>query len=308
MQVCILAPQPLRGLWSQHTSELEVLKMTRIITTSLIVVLLVFLFLGCDQARNPFNAISDGIGEQVSTAIARLSLPAYPEGTLLPGTTAEVQMAPAASNTIEVESNLFADGNEYPNIKKIAFNSINDFNSSRIKVWTALPGYITAKFVGGGVIYDLWVNDTKLTTINAGGSFELMFDTNGNVLQLSGSTGTGLLNVKFSLTTNESTGTTIYLSSDATGWASVPMTYKGSQTWEWSGSYVPDKEFAFVLWSEKRARYTSDVKVNGTTAIYLVKIEDGTNSKYPVYHFKGKLNSNGTFINSGADNRTAIVN
>lgn len=278
--------------------------MTRMTTTSLIVVLLVFLFLGCDQARNPFSIIGDEIGEQVSTVIARLSLP-YPEGTILPCATQEVKMAPSATGAIEVESNLFADGNEYPNVKKITFNNISDFNSSRIKVWTALPGYITARFVGGGIIYDLWVNDTKLTSINGGGSFEMMFDTNGNVLQLT--SGTGILNVKFTLTTNESAGTTVYLSSDVTGWASVPMTYKNG-AWEWTGSYIPDKEFAFVIWSDKRARYTSDVKINSTTAVYLIKVADGTSTKYPVYQFKGKLDKNGTFINSGTDNRTTIVN
>lgn len=277
----------------------------RLITLTCLMVLIVLLMSGCDQARNPFSIIGDETGEQVSTVIARLSLP-YPEGTILPSVTTESKMAPAATGAIEVESNLFADGNEYPNVKKITFNSINEFNSCRVKVWTALPGYIKAKFTNGGVIYDLWVNSTKLITIDGNGSFQLMFDTNGNILQLSG--GTGILNVKFTLTTtNESAGTTIYLSSDATGWASVPMT-KSGQTWEWSGSYVPDKQFAFVLWSDKRARYTSEVKVNGTTAIYLVKVADGAANQYPVYHFKGKLNSNGTFINSGADNRTAIVN
>jgi len=280
--------------------------MIRKITTSLMVLLIVFLFLGCDQARNPFSAVTDEIGKEVATVIAKLSLPAYPEGTLLPGKTQETKMAPAGASGIEVESNLFAEGNEYPNAKKISFNSIDAFNSSRIKVWTALPGYITARFVGGGIVYDLWVNDTKLTTINGGGSFELMFDTNGDVLQLAG--GAGLINVKFNLTTNENTGTTIYISSDVTGWASVPMSFKGGQTWEWSGSYVPDKEFAFVIWSDKQARYTSEVTVNGTTAFHLVKVADGDSNKYPVYHFKGKLDNHGTFINSGPDNRTTIVN
>lgn len=269
------------------------------------VVLLTFLFLGCDQARNPFSSIlGDEMGEQVSTIIARLSL-SYPEGTILPSITTESKMAPSATGAIEVESNLFADGNEYPNVKKITFNSINEFNSCRVKVWTTLPGYIKASFIGGSVIYDLWVNNVKLQNIDGSGSFQLMFDTDSKVLQLSG--GVGILNVKFTLTTAESIGTTIYLSSDVTGWASVPISYKNG-SWEWSGSYVPDKEFAFVLWSDKRARYTSEVKVNGTTAVYLIKVADGTSNKYPVYQFKGKLDNRGTFINSGADNRTAIVN
>lgn len=278
----------------------------RLITLTCLMVMIVLLMSGCDQARNPFSSIlGDEIGEQVSTVIARLFL-SYPEGTILPSVTTENKMAPSATGAIEVESNLFADGNEYPNVKKITFNSINEFNSCRVKVWTALPGYIKAKFTDGGVIYDLWVNSTKLITIDGSGSFQLMFDTNGNILQLSG--GVGILNVKFTLTTAESAGTTIYLSSDVTGWASVPMTYKGSQIWEWSGSYVPDKEFAFVIWSDKRARYTSDVKINGTTAVYLIKVTDGTSTKYPVYQFKGKLDNRGTFINSGPDNRTTIVN
>lgn len=270
-----------------------------------VVILLVFTVLGCDSARNPFNAISgEAVVEESKIIEVNFSLP-YGDNIVYPGGPPDAQMAPASLGKIYVESNLLAEAS-YPESQKLLFDSVQELNRSRIRVHTALPGWLRVWFKDGGTIYDVWVNGVQLNNMDKNGAFLLMFDTDGAVIQLE--TETQLVNVEFKLSTNESSSTTIYISSDVTGWAGVPMTYVGSTTWTYSGRFLPNKDFTFVAWSNTRARYIYGLKVNGTEVVYLVKVDEGTKTAYPVYHFKGKLDQRGTFLNAGPDNRQVIIN
>lgn len=266
-------------------------------------VLLLFVVLGCDSVRNPFNAISEETAKVGEVIEVNISLP-YQDNIVYPGRDASALQAPAAAGKISAESNLFAEA-DYPASKVLTFNTVQELNTTRIKVHTAVPGWIRIWFIDGGTIYNICINGTLLSNIDKNGAFQLMFDLDGRVIQLE--TEIQLVDVKFVLTTNESSATTIYFSSDVTGWAGIPMEYKGSKTWEYGGRYIPDKDFTFVAWSNVRARYIYTIKVNGTEAVYLIKIDQGSKTAYPVYHFEGYLDKNGKFLNSGADNRQITV-
>lgn len=271
---------------------------------SVMAVISVLLAMGCDSVRNPFNTISGEATKTGKVIEVNISLP-YQDNIVYPGGDASALRAPAAVGKISAESNLFAEA-DYPVSKVLTFNTVQELNTSRIKVHTAVPGWIRIWFVDGGTIYSVYINGTLLNNIDKNGAFQLMFDLDGTVIQLE--TEIQLVDVKFLLITDESSGTTIYLSADVTGWAGIPMTYVASQTWTYSGRYIPNKDFTFVAWSNTRARYIYTIKVNGTEAVYLVKVDPGSKNTYPVYHFKGKLDKGGGFINFGPDNRTVIVN
>lgn len=262
---------------------------------------------GCDSVRNPLNAISgsDVVGKVGKAITVRFSIP-YGDNIVYPGIDPEQKMAPAFfSPKIYAESNLFAEAS-YPESTKILFGSVRELNSTSIKVHTAVPGWIRIWFADGGTVYNVWINGIQLNNMDKNGAFLLMFDTDGTVIQRE--TEFQLVGVKFILTTNESSSTTIYLSSDVTGWAGIPMDYVSSKTWVFEGRYIPDQDFTFVAWSIERARYIYTIKVNGTEAVYLIKIDEGSKTTYPVYHFKGKVDQSSRFINAGSDNRQVIIN
>ncbi len=272
------------------------------IFVSIIALFIVMFLVGC-EGMDPFSSISDGMGdaiESIGEFGVKIFLPDFanqaPNG----------KMAPAANPRVYITGNLSPDvGLDSEQTTEItsgvATIRVRTVNTVWFRVWRD----------PGGTVYNVRMkgpadNDyVTFSKVDANGAYLVEFTPDGHVLPVEPQKGDYVQKITFKLRTKEKADKAIQLASDATSWAAVNMSFDSStrnaETKEWTyTTYYKTGPLQAVLFSDSMRNYTYTLYINGTEAVYLIK-------KGTAWHFSGEIKSNGTFVNSGADNRSITI-
>lgn len=274
------------------------------IFASLVMLLVVMLLIGCDAALNPFDSVSDGLGEivgELGQTSGFFTVPYSDDDLKTPMELMQVtNMAPAVASTqVNIESDLFVNDGDPYGVKVYKFAGISELNAKEFMVYTGRIGYIRAWYEGGGDVLNLYFNKIPLKYYK-NNAFVLSFKLDGTIHQVQDGND-AIQNIEFRMSTNLPQDTEVWLWSEALGGAAVRMTRIASQTWTTTTCYYDNKPFEFTLWSGSQNILTDGVSVNSTMANYLIEKDPGDKLHYPKYHFKGYV-KDGKFYNSGTAN------
>ncbi len=265
--------------------------MRKLIFSSITIFILLAL-VGCEEARSPLASLTGNNLFESGTIAANVSLPwadaAVPNSnTLAPGTTGSTQIC--------LESDIFADGST---LKEFA--SPGDLANVSLTFYSGKEGYL--KVYHDYPFFDVMVNGTSLANYTDEGKFLLMFKPNGSIHQLAPEK--PLRKVTYAI--EGTSGSQMYLWSQATGGLLVKMSYESTGKWIFGTKYPPGRTMRFHF--QAGSRRTIGAMVNGTTACYLVETDPGSAIAYPVYDFDGSLDNSGNYLNGGSCNVQVNIN